>query len=296
MTPDPSPPEFPLRHWFLDPQHRLRNGWWMLIFIACIGLTRVAYKPVAGFLRESGLPEFWLEPLPFLFSLLAVFLVTRLRRESVASVGFRLDARWFGEAVAGTAIGGLAILVITALIWSVGGVRFTLDPARSVEALSLGLWMFLWVALLEENLFRGFLFQRLIDGAGFWVAQLCFAALFAVGHWGNPGMEDATLVWASLDLALGAILFGIAYLKTCSLALPVGLHLGWNWTQGNLLGFGVSGVEQAGWWQPAFQGLPQWVTGGEFGPEASVFAVLVDVVLIVALWRWRGTAPAEART
>ena len=153
--------------------------------------------------------------------------------------------------------------------------------------------MFTCVALFEEALFRGFVFQRMVDGVGVWPAQIAIGLLFAVGHWGNPGnpgMHGTTEVFATLDLALGAIMLGLAYLRTGSLALPIGLHLGWNWTQGHVLGFGVSGFGYTGWFQPVFQGSPQWISGGEFGTESSGFAVLVDLIVIVSLWRWKGVA------
>jgi len=96
-------------------------------------------------------------------------------------------------------------------------------------------------------------------------------------------------------LFLGAVLLGLAYLRTRSLALPIGIHLGWNWTHGHLLGFGVSGFAQPGWFHPLLQDLPEWVTGGRFGPEASIFAVVADVLLIVLLWKWKGgTAQPDA--
>lgn len=129
--------------------------------------------------------------------------------------------------------------------------------------------MFVCAALLEELLFRGFVFQRLIDGIGTGGAQALMAVLFAVGHWGNPGMEGATEFWATLDTILGALVLGFAYLRTSSLALPIGLHFGWNWAQGAVLGFDVSGFNQAGWLAPTILGKPQWLTGGAFGPEAS---------------------------
>jgi membrane protease YdiL (CAAX protease family) len=154
--------------------------------------------------------------------------------------------------------------------------------------------VFAFAALLEELLFRGFLFQRLVAGIGAWPTQLLLAVLFAVAHAGNPGMEGATAVWASIDIGLAAILLGLAYLRTRSLALPFGLHLGWNWAQGYLLGFGVSGFDHTGWLQPVFLDKPQWLTGGTFGPEASVFGVVVDVLMIAVLWRWKGTADAAA--
>jgi uncharacterized protein len=126
--------------------------------------------------------------------------------------------------------------------------------------------------------------------------QVLLALVFAVGHWGNPGMEGATMVLASISLGVGAILFGLAYLRTGSLALPIGMHLGWNWSQGNLLGFGVSGVDQAGWWRPVFTGQPEWLTGGAFGPEASVLALVVDLIVLAVLWRWRGSLAGRGVT
>ena len=117
--------------------------------------------------------------------------------------------------------------------------------------------------------------------------------LFAASHCSNPGMEGATRFLAAGSMATGGILFGLAWLRTRSLALPVGIHLGWNWTQGHVLAFGVSGFDHNGWLQPLFQGRPQWLTGGGFGPEGSVFAVVVDVIAIELLWS--GKAPPRHR-
>ena len=276
--------------------HRLRNGWWMLIFIGFVVLTRFSYGPVTRGLRDLGLTDAWLEPMPFLFILLATWAVVRLRKEPLSSVGFQLGRPWFRQAALGLALGVGSLLLAVLLIAAAGGVTLQLDPQRSVAALAYGLYVFLCVSLFEETLFRGFLFQRLVAGAGIWVAQLAFAMLFAIGHWDNPGMDGATKVVASIELGLAAVLLGLAYLRTRSLALPIGIHLGWNWAQGYVFGFGVSGTEHPGWWQPVFHGAPQWLSGGEFGPEASVFGILVDLLLIGLLWRWKGLATPPART
>lgn len=278
----------------MDGAGRLRNGWWMLAFVACIALTRVLHKPLSDALKAMDVHEAWREPLPMLFALLATWACTRLRREPLSSIGLRLDRRWWTEFGAGTGLGVVSLGLAALLIWIAGGVQFQLDPSRSLSALAYGLYLFLWAALLEEILFRGFLFQRLIDGIGVWGAQLLFAAFFALGHWGNPGMEGLTLWLASLELATAALLLGLAYLRTRSLALPIGLHLGWNWAQGQLFGFGVSGHDQHGWLQPVYSGQPTWLSGGEFGPEASVFGLLADLVVIGLLWRCKGTAARAA--
>jgi membrane protease YdiL (CAAX protease family) len=182
------------------------------------------------------------------------------------------------------------MLAVTALIFFAGGVRFDLDPARALSSLAVGAWLFLWVAVLEELLFRGFVFQRLIDGIGATAALLVMGVLFAAAHWGNPGMDSSTIAVATVDTVLGAVLLGLAYLRTGSLALPIGIHFGWNWAQGSLLGFDVSGFDQSGWLLPHLLAKPQWMTGGAFGPEASIFAVVMDATAVLLLWRWKGIA------
>ena len=271
-----------------DRQGQLRNGWWILVFIAVFLASQLAYRPVSRGLQQLDINQDWLSPLPVVFLLLVTWICTRLRGQSLATVGLRIDASWLRQALWGVAIGSALMLAASAMILAAGGVRFAPDPAGGVVALAHGAWIFLWVALLEEILFRGFLFQRMVDGAGAWVALLLMAALFTVAHWGNPGMQGTTQVLATIDTALGAILLGLAYLRTGSLALPIGIHFGWNWIQGSMLGFDVSGLDQAGWLLPELLDKPQWLTGGAFGPEASVFAMVVDTVAVFLVWRWKG--------
>lgn len=275
-----------MRKFLFDDSNRLRNGWWALLFLACVFATTFAYTPVSHGLQALGVAKQWLGPLQVAMVLFATWVCTRLRHESLSSVGLRVDRRWAREFAWGSAIGAGGMFLATGLIVAIGGVRFELDPARSLAGMAFGLYLFMSVSLFEELLFRGFLFQRLVAGLGAWPAQLALAALFALAHWGNPGMAGATKVWATIDIALAAVTLGLAYLRTRSLALPVGLHLGWNWTQGHLLGFGVSGMDLTGWLHPVFQGRPTWLTGGEFGPEASLMGVVADVVMLALIWKW----------
>ncbi|MDP2875687.1 MAG: CPBP family intramembrane metalloprotease, partial [Holophaga sp.] len=132
-----------------------------------------------------------------------------------------------------------------------------------------------------------------VDGIGEWPTQIVLALLFGIAHWGNPGMLGAVKYWATLDIALAAVFLGLAYLRTRSLALPIGIHLGWNWTQGNVLGFGVSGTTgHPGWIRPIFHGKPEWMSGGTFGIEASIFGVIAVLIGIYLLWQWKGSYEA----
>lgn len=272
-----------------DRHGSLRNGWWILAFLALFVVSQPVYKLVSRAMQQHGFDGAWLSPLPVAFLVLVTYACLRLRGESLSAVGLRPDFSWAREAFLGTGLGIALIVLVTGFIIATGGVSFSLDPARSLGALARGAWLFAWVVMLEELLFRGFVFQRMVDGVGAWPALLAMALLFALAHWGNPGMEGATLVWATVDTALGAVLLGLAYLRTQRLALPIGIHFGWNWAQGSLLGFDVSGLDQAGWLLPQMLGKPQWLTGGEFGPEASIFAVLVDTAAVILMWRWKGS-------
>jgi membrane protease YdiL (CAAX protease family) len=275
-----------------NDQGQLRNGWWILVFIAVFLASQLIYHPVSKGLQHVGVDRAWLSPLPVVFLLLVTWVCMRLRRQPLSGVGLRLDAKWLGQALAGIGLGSALMLAVTALIYGAGGVNFSLEPAHGFAALAYGAWLFAWVALLEEILFRGFVFQRLVDGIGAPAALLLMGVLFAIAHWGNPGMEGTTEFWASVDTALGGILLGLAYLRTGSLALPIGIHFGWNWIEGSWLGFDVSGLDQTGWLLPHLLDKPQWLTGGAFGPEASIFAVVVDASAVLMLWRWKGVARA----
>jgi len=282
-----------MRSLFFNQNQRLRNGWWALLYLAILATGLMGFRALVPLFRRHHIHSgMWVEVVLFLLTLMAAWVCTRLRGESLTSTGFQLKGRWARELAWGTVFGAGVMLLAAGLLWAVGGVTWQLDAARSFRALGVGFVGFVWVALFEENLFRGFLFQRLLEGMGVWPAQLLLALFFGMSHWGNPGMHGATKVWATLDIALAAVFLGLAYLRTRSLALPIGIHLGWNWTQGNVLGFAVSGTtDQHGWWRPMFHGRPDWVTGGAFGLEASVLGVVAVLLAILLLWQWKGAAP-----
>lgn len=284
-----------MRAMFFNADQRLRNGWWVLSFLGILVASLAGFRTLTPFLSRHGIHNGeWVEGVLFALALLATGICVRLRQETLGQAGFHLDRRWAREAVWGILLGAGIMLLAGGLLWAAGGVTWELHPARSLRALGHGLWAFTLVALFEETLFRGFVFQRMVAGLGEWPTQVVLALFFAISHWGNPGMHGATKFWASLDIALAAVFLGLAYLRTRSLALPIGIHLGWNWTQGYLLGFGVSGTTgQPGWIRPIFQGKPEWVSGGAFGLEASIFGVIAVLLGIALLWKWKGSDPTQ---
>lgn len=152
--------------------------------------------------------------------------------------------------------------------------------------------------VLEEMVFRGFLFRLFSKITGTWGALLLTAALFGAAHAGNRGAT----AWSSVAIAMEAgILLGAAYAATGRLWLPIGLHAGWNFCEGSIFGMAVSGnTMRPGLIVGSLSGHPS-LTGGAFGPEASIVAVVLCFAVAVAFLWWtvkakRVEAPAWSRS
>jgi uncharacterized protein len=194
--------------------------------------------------------------------------------------------RWPRQLLSGALVGAALMVIPAAMLALTGNISWRVNAEWS-SALAPTLALLAIAAATEELLFRGFLFQRLIDGLGAWPAQLIIAALFTLTHSGALGELGALAYLAGANIFVASIMFGLAYLRARSLAAPLGLHFAANAVQGPMLGFGVSGSEQAGVLVANLGDAPDWVTGGAFGLEASATGLLCVIALTVALWRWR---------
>jgi uncharacterized protein len=132
--------------------------------------------------------------------------------------------------------------------------------------------------VLEELIFRGIIFRILEKIWGTTVALASSAVLFGLTHLLN---ENSTLFEASLIAIELGVLLGLAYVVTRSLWLAIGLHAGWNFALGNLLGTSNSGNVVHGIFETTMRGN-SLITGGAFGPEASLITPIFS--LIVGAW------------
>ena len=128
----------------------------------------------------------------------------------------------------------------------------------------------LFTGVLEETLFRGLLFRLVEERLGSWIALLISAALFALAHGLNPGVTVVAIV----SIFMAGILLAAAYMYTRSLWFVMGLHFAWNFTEGGIFATPVSGGRAEGIVEVHFSG-PDLLTGGAFGAEGSLTAVVV---------------------
>ncbi len=208
-------------------------------------------------------------------ALAALLLVGRLTgQHRLADLGFpRHNA--LRDLGLGLALGAALISVIVGVMalagwYGVSGFLWDQPTAGATSLVVLYLLYYALVAVSEEVLFRGIGFRIVEEGLGTGAALGVSALVFGLFHLGN---SNATL-WAALALALeSGILFAAVYVLTRALWLPIGLHLTWNYVLGCVYGAPVSGSIQPSLLQPRIAGPAAW-TGGAFGPEAGLIAVI----------------------
>ena len=201
----------------------------------------------------------------------------------------------FPELAAGLMTGCALFAAVMAVLWFMG----VYHPAGwgSTKGIAGGLAFAILAGILEEVLFRGILFRLSSRIVGTWGALAFTSALFGLAHLGNKG---ATLASGIAIMLEAGVLLGAAYALTQRLWLPIGLHIGWNFTEGSVFGMQISGnATKTELVRGALSG-PPILTGGSFGPEASIIAVAICLgVAILLLYRTfrlgRIEAPAWSR-
>lgn len=179
----------------------------------------------------------------------------------------------------GLLAGVVLITLAVVILWVAGVYR--------VEGVQLSLRLFKWPVLflvtvyIEELYFRGILLRLLDEALGSMIAILISGILFGLLHWVNDG---ATL-WSSLAVAVeGGIMVGVFWRISGRLWGVLGLHYAWNTVQGPFFGIEVSGNPLPGLLQSSLTGPPM-LTGGVFGLENTIVAVLLTLIASILFYR-----------
>lgn len=199
-------------------------------------------------------------------------------RKSFVSIGFSLsrEPRSFlagsGIAIA-VLLSGFGILLLMGAV----GIESVQADARHLITTFL---MFVCVSVFEEMLLRGYVLNNMMDVMNKYLALVLSSLLFSALHLLNPGMS----VIAFINLFLAGMLLGAAYIFTRNLWLPIGMHLFWNYVQGPVLGFSVSGTSTGGQTLLTLsKHKSDLLNGGSFGFEGSVVCSVLCVMATAAI-------------
>ena len=259
---------------------RLRTIGWLLALVFAIML---AFGPASEALSHALPPD---PSLQFLIQLGGALTILA----SYAVLVRMGEQRWPSELavraapsgiVAGLAIGLVMFTAVMTILVASGAYEIQYHgPVPAWHGAGLAIES----AVVEEVLVRGVVLRLMWRAFGPVVAFAASAVLFGAGHIGNPGATVFTTACVALE---AGVMLGSFYALTGQLWLSIGVHAGWNFAQGYLFGARVSGVDfgDAIATSTPFYDRPDWLTGGSFGPEASLpsFAICIAVGAAV-LW------------
>lgn len=273
---------------FLTPgERRLRAGWRLLgqavLFAIFAGFASLVIFPRLPATR----PYLLVEELVRLLAITIPILLARrfLDKRSFVSLGLKWNRQANRDILAGLIIGGISISLLFGIFLGIGwlkvdGFAWQTEAWPSVlSGLGIMFLAFAMTAWAEELQARGYWLQNLEEGLNLPAAFLLTALFFSLSHLGNPGFT-----WmAFLGMFVGGFDLAYGYIRTRQLWLPMGLHLGWNFFEGTVYGFQVSGWEEMPGLVLQHVVGPEIWTGGSFGPEAGLLMLLavgVNIYLI----------------
>jgi len=251
--------------------------------------------------RQGELPMWASQALFYLSYLLAVLLATWLARRFLdkrpfLDLGLRLRRGWWADLLLGAASGGVLMAGVYLVQWAAGWLEFggfawqAMSWGQLLPSLASAFFLYVVVGINEELIVRGYVLQNLAEGLNMAWAVVISSAIFGLLHLGNPYAS-----WVSTaNIAVAGAFLAAGYLVTRSLWLPIGLHFGWNFFQGTVFGFPVSGTDGFHLIRQTVAG-PAWVTGGPFGPEAGITGLAAMAMGTALIWLWGKAGGQEAR-
>jgi uncharacterized protein len=300
-------------------QHRLRALWRLILqlvffFVLSLVLTMAIAAACTGILIATGqIPTLSVESIsaalatPLISALLqfassagmilSVWLAGRLLdRRKFSDFGFHFSPTWWIDFSFGLFLGAALMALIFVIELAAGWVTisavFASTPtAPFLPGILIALFSFIFVGIGEETLFRAYQLRNLSEGlnlprlnprAALLIAYFFSSIVFGLFHLGNPN----TSVISTINLCIAGLFLGLGFILTGELALPIGLHIAWNFFQGNVFGFPVSGTYAGSTILSLRQAGPEFVTGGAFGPEAGLIGLLAIVIGSLAIFAW----------
>lgn len=276
----------------------LRSGWRIGIFLLiALGCNTLITAPVVALL-QSTIPAMSKQTVAayvfYAVTTLATWLMLRfIDRRPFISVGLPINRSAGKELSQGLLLGSGMMSIIFVIEYTTGMVsiefrEITLQQGMVVFLNSAALYLV--VGYGEEMMFRGYLFQTFVEGSNKIIATLTISFLFALAHSKNPNVS----IFGLINVGLAGIWLSVAYFKTKALWVPTGMHISWNFFQGFVYSYPVSGTtsenEQLG--KAIVQG-PEWITGGTFGPEGGALATLMLVIGTYIIYQWKWISPSD---
>ena len=262
------------------------------------GAAQLRSNPTAAITLLRGAPLFSLLSLLAILGamVLSVWLAGRfLDRRRFSDFGFHFSRSWWLDFGFGLGLGAVLMVIIFLVELAAGWVQVTGTFVSTgfgfAPTIALAVAQFIAVGIQEELFSRGYQLHNLAEGLNIkglgargavLVAWVITSAIFASLHLANPNASAVSTIF----LVAAGLFLGLGFILTGELAIPIGIHITWNFFQGNVFGFPVSGTPHGASFIATAQKGPVLVTGGAFGPEAGLMGLAAIVLgsFLTVLW------------
>ncbi|MEC1789016.1 CPBP family intramembrane glutamic endopeptidase [Schinkia azotoformans] len=220
-----------------------------------------------------------------------------INKKKIVALGLELNSLNMKDFVFGLFLGGASMTLIFILLLLTGQLSLKVSlfaPDFSIYSLTF-LILFIAVGFSEEIFFRGYIMKTMEDRHNSkWLLYVMSALIFSLFHGMNPNVSFFGLI----NIGLVGLLFSYMYDATKSLWMPIGYHITWNYFQGNVFGFPVSGTDPHGLYQITTESSAKLLTGGNFGPEGGLLATFFIIAGVFATTMYskkRGSGSFESK-
>jgi len=289
---------------FKNSNNELRSGWKLACIMALyLGITLVLQivlgmvlgiifmqgtsienlnSSINNFIQHSSQGMFLAQVIDMAGFLIALIIMLKaVDKKGFRDIGFTGIGSNFKDFGAGLLFGAVSFTAIFIVLYATKNISLqnTLGSPKFSSYTFWGIGLFIIVGFKEELLSRGYSITALNQMKRPWLSVLLSSLMFSALHLLNPNVKALGLI----NIVFVGILFGYMFVKTNNIWMPIGYHITWNYFQGNVFGFPVSGNEAHGIYNINVL-KDNILTGGAFGPEAGILTTIVIAIGILIVW------------
>ena len=204
-------------------------------------------------------------------------------KKKVREMGLTNFKEGYKEFILGLLFGAIAISIVAIVLLIMGNVQFVNSLSKPQLSISLleGAILFVFVGFGEEILGRAYIMSVLKQTRNKWLILMISSIIFAILHLGHDGIS----VLAFINLFLVGLLFGYMFMKSKNIWMPIGYHITWNYFQGYIWGFQVSGITTNGLYK--IENINNnIINGGLFGPEGGLIVTIIICISFYIIYKY----------
>ena len=291
---------------FISPDERRLRAFWRLLGQSALLFVGLAVFGIPFGIFFTLMPGSTPDAILILGQLVELFAVTLsvylarkyFDRRTFVSLGLKWNSRALRDVIIGILITALLMALVFLIETAAGWLKVdsfawqTQSLSQVIFSIISIIFTYLIVGWSEELLSRGYWLQNISAGLNLFLGVMISSFLFALAHVANPNSSLLALV----NITAGGAFLAFAYLRTRQLWLPIGIHIGWNFFQGPIFGFPVSGTGPFVLIRHTVTG-PELLTGGAFGPEAGLIILPIFALgAVLVYWYTRDKERAVSPT